>query len=978
MAAVIDMSTNKCVEKRYNNIKKRRNDSCLYRGLLLTNKMKVLLISTPTADMSAAIMDVNMGCMCDPEDLPGLAHLCEHLLFLGTEKYSHQDDYSMYVMEKGGTYTGITRPDHTIYYFHVIPEKLEGALDRLSQFFIAPLFTKIKRGINDVNKEYVNLAINDSWRLIQFEKSSARPDHPYSKFNAGDKETLNIIPKEEGINLRDRLKEFHKKYYSANIMTLCIYGKESLDELENMVVKYFCDIQNNEVEVPIYPEHPFGDEHFGTIWYIVPLQHIRELVISFPYPDIQHYYRASTEYYFSYLLECKGKGSLWSALYARNWCTLLKAQKTLRGKFCENFKVIFYLTEEGIRHTEDIIQLLFQYINMLKLKGPIEWIYDEYRDITNMNFHYKEESLLNNYVASAARALQEYPMDEVLCAEIVCTDQIWRPDLIEQVVEYLKPQNIKIYVIAIECEIIANEREYWCGVEYKKVKVPKETMNMWNHAGYSPDLTLPSKNEFIATTLDIKPQTNVERFPILLENRPFIKLWYKKDDEFLVPKAIMLFKFYSPLTCMDPLSFNLTYIYVELLLNSYNTYTDAAKLAGLEWKITSYDSGIILSIQGYNDKQYVLLEKIIDQMLNCKVDPIMFKILKDNYIRYLANWTTGRPYYDTLHNLKILLSDKAWYKDTLLEYTAYLSVGRFQQFVAQLFSKVHVECLIHGNVTATEAKKAVNLIESKLKTAVPNIVPVFEWPVQREIKLEDGCHFLFEVENKLNNISCTTVYYATGLQSTESNMLLELLAQIIAEPCCNTFKTHTYMYRNKKKGDGHIAYSGIHKLHWTQGLYVIVQNDKHPQYVEKQIDSFVDSMLEYISTMSAEEFEKHKKTLAKLRLEKPKTLIARNALYWNEIMSQQYNFNRVNIEVAYLETITQQELLSFYKENVYNKTRSKVSIHMVSTAISTKKSSLHTSGVSANSSTNKDVKKINDIVLFKKSQSLYCQLLKPF
>jgi len=42
-----------------------------------------------------------------------------------------------------------------------------------------------------------------------------------------------------------------------------------------------------------------------------------------------------------------------------------------------------------------------------------------------------------------------------------------------------------------------------------------------------------------------------------------------------------------------------------------------------------------------------------------------------------------------------------------------------------------------------------------------------------------------------------------------------------------------------------------------------------------------------------------------------------STIYWNEIISQQYNFDRVNIEVAYLRTITQPQLLNFYKVIIY-------------------------------------------------------------
>jgi insulysin len=98
-----------------------------------------------------------------------------------------------------------------------------------------------------------------------------------------------------------------------------------------------------------------------------------------------------------------------------------------------------------------------------------------------------------------------------------------------------------------------------------------------------------------------------------------------------------------------------------------------------------------------------------------------------------------------------------------------------------------------------------------------------------------GSHFLFEAENKLHKSSCTEIYYQAGLQSTESNMLLELLAQIISEPCFNILRT--------KEQLGYIVFSGIRKSNGAHGLRIIIQSDKHPQYVEKRIDAFLDSML---------------------------------------------------------------------------------------------------------------------------------------
>ncbi|XP_020292220.1 insulin-degrading enzyme isoform X2 [Pseudomyrmex gracilis] len=971
--SMINMPTNIHVEKRYEDIIKSQNDDRLYRGLVLTNKMKVLLISDPITDKSAVALDVNIGYMCDPDDLPGLAHFCEHMLFLGTEKYPQQNDYLMYLSQNGGRSNATTIMEHTYYYFDINPEKLEGALDRFAQFFLKPLFTETltKLELNAINSEHEkNLAV-DSWRFTQVEKSSC-PDHSFSKFSTGNKQTLDIIPKQKGIDIRERLLEFHEKYYSANIMALCIL--ESLDELENMVVNLFWEVKNKEIKVPEWPEHPFKDEHFRTKWYIVPIKDMRTLNMSFPLPDMQQYYRSLPAQYVSYLLGHEGEGSLLSALKAKSWCNSLVCGKRDGAKGFDFFNVVMDLTEEGVKHIDDIVTMTFQYINMLKKTGPIEWIFNEYRDIANMNFRFIEKCSPYIYVKTIVQALQRYPMNEVLCAEYIYTE--WRPDVITEIMEYLTPQNIRIHVAAKTYENIANETETWYGTKYKKEKIPTEVISMWENVNENPELQLPSRNEFIATQFDIKDEANIEKFPTIIEDTPFVRLWFKKDDEYLVPRAKMIFNFTSPLAYMDPISCNLIHMFVYLFRDSLNEYAYAAALAGLQWTLEVTTYGITLKISGYDEKQRVLLEKIMDRMINYKVDPKRFEILKDHYIRTLKNFTAEQPFKHSLYYLAVLLSENVWVKEELLEATAYLSVDRIQQFISQFLNKVHIECLIHGNVTKTEAIDIIRLIEFKLTNTFSHMVPLLQQQLilSRDIRLEDGCHFLFETKNTLHKSSCTEVYYQSGLQSTELNMLLELIAQIISEPCFNILRT--------KEQLGYIVFSDVCQTNGAQGLRVIVQSDKHPKYVEKRIDLFMKSMLNHILTMSEEQFETHKKALATLHLEKPKMLYDRCKIFWSEIISQQYNFDRANIEVAYLKTITQQQLLKFYKETIFSEARHKLSIHIISTTDDTPTNDNmydddNKTDEISDIPDNEEIKKIDDILSFKLSQSYY-PVLKPF
>lgn len=66
---------------------------------------------------------------------------------------------------------------------------------------------------------------SDSWRIFQLEKSLSNPNHPYCHFGTGNLETLFDNPKRLGMDIREELLKFHDKYYSANIMKLCIVGR---------------------------------------------------------------------------------------------------------------------------------------------------------------------------------------------------------------------------------------------------------------------------------------------------------------------------------------------------------------------------------------------------------------------------------------------------------------------------------------------------------------------------------------------------------------------------------------------------------------------------------------------------------------------------------------------------------------------------------------------------------------------------------
>ncbi|XP_065349180.1 insulin-degrading enzyme-like [Cloeon dipterum] len=909
----------------FGNITKSQEDKRDYRGLILDNELRVLLISDPETDKAAAALSVNVGYMSDPNELNGLAHFLEHMLRLGTEKYPRENEYEKFLSEHGGNSDAFTSTEDTIFFFDVAFEHLTIALDIFSQFFKAPLFTEdaTDREVQAVNSEYEKNLADDSRRLLQLERSTSIKDHPYSKFSTGNLQTLVEDPKKNGINVREALLKFHSTYYSSNIMSLVILGKDSLDELQEKAENMFGAIENKRVTLPEWPGHPYGPEQLKKKIRVVPVHDLRLLTISFPIPDMRQHYKSDPFEYLSHLIGHESSGSLLSALKKRGWSSQLIAGCSSVARDIALFDVDVDLTEKGLENVDNIVDLIFQFINLLRQEDPKEWIFNEIMEIDQISFRFKDKESPVGYVYMLAKHLLKYPIDDVLTAENLLSE--WKPELINQVMEKLTPDNCRIRIVSKK-PVIVDQTEKWYGTKYKIEDIPSELIEKWRNAKPIEELQLPKKNEFIPSSFDILPNDDTpSKHPTIIHETKFVRVWHKKDDEFLLPKSNLIFELTSPFAFVDPLRVNFIDIYLNLVRDALTEYSYDASLASLQFSVVSSEYGLKVSIEGFNDKLDILLTKVLDTLFNLDVDEKRYEIFKESYVRDLKNFEAEQPYTQAKRYQAACLIEKSWLKTELLEATKYLSFDDLKSFIKEFFSMMHIECLIHGNTNKAAAQKLIKLIESKLPK---NVMPLFPQHLlrYRDMKLEDGSNCVYEVTNEKHKTSCVDVHLQCEPKRTESNMLLELFVQITSEHCFDVLRT--------KEQLGYIVELDLHRNVTSQGVRILVQSCKHPIYVDHKIEEFLLNMKSYLEEMSDEEFERHKEALAVLRLEKPKKMIQLTNLFWDEITEQTYCFDRNNIEVDFLKTITKDDVIKFYTDHIHAEgaKRRKLAVHVLSTA----------------------------------------------
>jgi insulysin len=228
-------------------IVKSASDPREYGSVHLPNGLQAILISDGKADRAAAALAVGVGSYADPRGSLGLAHFLEHMLFMGSSKYPEENEYGAFLARHGGTSNAYTAAEITNYFFAVMPDYFDGALDRFSRFFIDPLLSPaaIAREKNAVDSEYRNDLSNDGWREEIAIRYSGNPESPFSQFNIG---SLRPSPTGYPATLanvsRADLVQFHAQHYHASNMRLVVLGRESLAQLTTMVEAKFSAVPN--------------------------------------------------------------------------------------------------------------------------------------------------------------------------------------------------------------------------------------------------------------------------------------------------------------------------------------------------------------------------------------------------------------------------------------------------------------------------------------------------------------------------------------------------------------------------------------------------------------------------------------------------------------------------------------------------------------------------------------------------------------
>jgi len=221
----------------------------------LSNGIQLLLFPDDSKPQFTVNMTIMVGSRHEGYGETGMAHLLEHMLFRGTEKYP---DTPKWLKENGVlNMNGTTWLDRTNYY-ETLPasdKNLDFVLDMESDRLLNStiLAEHLAAEMTVVRNEFERGENSPMRILMQRIASNAFEWHNYGKSTIGNRSDIERVP-------ISNLRAFYRKFYQPDNLMLVIAGKFDQENALSLAEQYFGALEIPDRKLPTtYTEEPTQD-----------------------------------------------------------------------------------------------------------------------------------------------------------------------------------------------------------------------------------------------------------------------------------------------------------------------------------------------------------------------------------------------------------------------------------------------------------------------------------------------------------------------------------------------------------------------------------------------------------------------------------------------------------------------------------------------------------------------------------------------
>lgn len=220
----------------------------MYKSYVLPNGLRIICEYIGYVRSVSVGVFVKNGSRHEPQELAGISHFIEHMLFKGTEKRSALE-IAEEIDTVGGTLNAYTTKEYTCFYAKMLDENLDTALDVLSDMLLHP---KLSDGDIALEKNvvYEEIAMyEDSPEDMVHElimEAAWGIESGLGASTLGTKETLSKIDSRV-------LRDYMAKTYTPENCVVAVAGNFG-DDIEQQIASYFGAWRGNGAVVDEFHE----------------------------------------------------------------------------------------------------------------------------------------------------------------------------------------------------------------------------------------------------------------------------------------------------------------------------------------------------------------------------------------------------------------------------------------------------------------------------------------------------------------------------------------------------------------------------------------------------------------------------------------------------------------------------------------------------------------------------------------------------
>lgn len=887
-------------------VNKSPNDERDYAAVTLDNGLKVLMVSDPATEKSAAALSVGVGAFSDPMDFQGMAHYLEHMLFMGSESFPEPDGYMNFAAENGGSSNAYTSSEITNYMITIENTAFPEALHRLSEFFSAPILDPgyIQKEKNAVNAEW-SMRRESEGRSIYRLQRALLGEHPANRFTIGNLETLADKSDRE---LHPATIAFFEKYYSANLMSLVLISPLPAAEMAVLAEQHFSLIPNKNVEKPVVTTEVSFDDVAGKLIRFKPQRDLRELRLSYLIDNNQSEWRSKPGDYLGYVIGSEMPGTPADKLKSLGLISQLitSSYESLYGNY-GTFEISVQLTPDGMKRREDIVEVLTGYIELLRQEGVDDRYADEYKQSLENRFTFLEKTDDFSYASSLAAAMQDYPIENVI-------DAPYRFDgfnqaAVDSLLGQLVPKRLNVWYISQE-EPTDSELEFYVGPHSVEDLVPIEAANALAAANRL-GLTLPSKNGLLPANFDLR-EPSTEATPIAVADN--VTFWLKGSDYFAgLPKGFARIQLSSDLA----LNSVDNQVYLSLWQSLYDLkqarLATEASIAGMSLNLDA-SNGITLTVSGFTDKQPELLERALAGLRVAPTE-LEFGQAVERYLRRIENSKRAFPYTRFTPLLGLLTREGRFSDTSLVLAASKANLADFTAFTETVLADSHVRGFFFGNYNEADVQSAYQQIS---KTLTPSASSGYARAGIYDP--EPSATLMLNLEVPVDDLGMMYAFAAPEA-SVKNQALSRILARHLRVRAFETLRTEEQL--------GYAAGGGALDLYLHPMVIFYIQTPvKGPQDMLDRFNAYTLEYRDELMGLSEESFDKFKAGVLTALTEPPKNLSSEAGPFASDWAIERYDFDTRAKLISAVESATLDDVQTFYDSTVFGESRSRIVIQL--------------------------------------------------